>query len=53
MVALAIGVGFIGAGVASVCVDKTKQFEFVAKICYAFAALFVIFFALVSRKYIV
>jgi uncharacterized membrane protein len=48
MSALAIGFGFIGAGVASIYVDKTKQFEVVAKICYALATLFVIFFALVS-----
>ena len=47
MAALAIGFGFIGAGIVSVYVDKTKKFETVAKICYALAALFVILFALV------
>ncbi|XP_028391579.1 solute carrier family 49 member A3-like [Dendronephthya gigantea] len=49
MAALAIGFGFVGAGVASTYIDKTKKFEVVAKICYAFATLFVIFFALISR----
>lgn len=51
MSALAIGVGFIGAGLVSVYVDKTKQFEIAAKICYAMATLFVIFFAVVSDAF--
>ena len=50
MAALAIGFGFIGAGLVSIYVDKTKQFEMVAKTCYALATLFVIFFAMVSFK---
>ncbi len=48
MTALAIAFGFVGAGIISVYVDKTKRFEIVAKICYALATLFVILFALVS-----
>lgn len=49
MTALAIGFGFIGAGIASLYVDKTKQFEMTAKICFTFATLFVILFGLVSK----
>lgn len=48
LAALAIGFGFIGAGLASVYVDKTKKFEVIAKFSYAMATLFVLFFALVS-----
>jgi hypothetical protein len=48
MVALAIAFGLIGAGLVSVYVDKTKKFEIAAKICYALATLFFLFFALVS-----
>ncbi|CAB3992790.1 major facilitator superfamily domain-containing 7-a-like [Paramuricea clavata] len=49
MSALAIAFGFIGAGLVSVYVDKTKKFEIAAKICYAMATLFVLFFALISK----
>ena len=48
LTALTIGVGIIGAALVSIYVDKTKQFEVVAKLCYAMATLFVIFFVLVS-----
>ena len=47
--ALIIGCGIIGAGLVSIYVDKTKQFEVAAKICYAMATLFIIFFVLVSK----
>lgn len=52
MTALAIGFGFVGAGIASTYVDKTKKFEAVAKMCFAFATIFFIFFALVSGHFV-
>ena len=45
--ALLIAVGVVGAGAASVFVDKTKKFEEVAKISFGLASLASIMFALV------
>lgn len=40
--------GIVGAGVAGAYVDKTKKFEEVAKLAWAFAALSLIAFTEVS-----
>jgi len=43
------GVGLIGASVISLIVDRTRQFEVAAKVCFAVAGFMLIAVMVVSR----
>ena len=48
---LLFGVGLIGASVISLVVDRTRQFEVAAKVCFAIAGSMLIAFMVVSINY--
>ena len=48
---LLFGVGLIGASVISLVVDRTRQFEVAAKVCFAVAGCMLISFMVVSIDY--
>ncbi len=45
---LLFGIGLVGATVVAIIVDRTRQFELIAKVCFAVSAAGLIAFMIVS-----